>query len=65
MRERLCIALLIAIILLAYGNTLLNGFTMDDELYIFRNPTVTNLSLGGISSRPKPPTSFGRSPTAA
>ncbi len=30
---------------LVYANTLSNGFTMDDELYIFRNPQVTHPTL--------------------
>src|SRR5580704_3111930 len=38
-------ALLLVLVLLAYGNTLVNDFTMDDELYIVRNPQVTSPSL--------------------
>ncbi len=48
MNERRRIALLLAVAILVYGNTLLNSFTMDDELYIFRNPSVTSLSLKGL-----------------
>ena len=29
-KERLCIGLLLAIVVFAYGNTLVNAFTMDD-----------------------------------
>jgi tetratricopeptide (TPR) repeat protein len=39
------IALLLGVTLLAYGNSLANGFTMDDELYILRNPQVTQPSI--------------------
>lgn len=38
------IALLLALTILVYGNTLQNGFTMDDEMYILRNHQVTDLS---------------------
>jgi len=39
------IALLTGITTLVYGNSLFNGFTMDDELYILRNPQVTQHSI--------------------
>lgn len=39
------IVLLLAITVLVYANSLFNGFTMDDELYILRNPQVTQHSL--------------------
>ena len=39
------VALLLAISFAAYANSLFNGFTMDDELYILRNPQVTQHSL--------------------
>jgi len=39
------IALLLGVALLVYGNSLANGFTMDDELYILRNPQVTQHSI--------------------
>ncbi len=42
------VALLLAVSMLVYGNTLLNGFTFDDDPYILRNPTVTNLSVKGL-----------------
>jgi tetratricopeptide (TPR) repeat protein len=48
MSERWRVALLLAVAMLVYGNTLLNSFTMDDELYILRNPAVTSPSLKGL-----------------
>ncbi len=48
MRERIRIALLLAVAMLVYGNTLLNAFTFDDFLYILHNPAVTNFSLSGL-----------------
>lgn len=45
MNERLRIALLLAVVLLVYGNTLRNEFTQDDGLYVFNNPQVTHTSL--------------------
>ena len=48
MSERLGVAILIAAVLLAYGNSLVNDFSMDDNLYILTNPMVTNFSLRGI-----------------
>ena len=44
-KERARVALLFAVVAVAYGNTLWNGFTRDDDLYISRNPQVTNFSL--------------------
>jgi len=41
MQERLRIAFLIAIVTVVYGNTLLNGFAQDDQIYIFENHAVT------------------------
>lgn len=38
-------ALLLAASLLVYGNSLRNGFTLDDEAYIVQNRQVTDLSL--------------------
>jgi tetratricopeptide (TPR) repeat protein len=49
-KERLLIAVLLAAVALAYGNILVNQFTMDDELYILRNPQVTNASTAGFLS---------------
>jgi tetratricopeptide (TPR) repeat protein len=48
MKQSLCIALLLAVVALVYGNTLGNGFTMDDGIYILRNPQVTNVSVRGL-----------------
>lgn len=42
---RVQVALLAVVIAFAYGNSLFNGFTMDDDLYILRNPQVTGHSL--------------------
>ena len=42
---RLQIGLLLGLTFLVYANSLSNGFTMDDELYILRNPQVTQHSL--------------------
>ncbi len=48
MSERTRVALLLAVAMLVYGNTLLNAFTFDDFLYILHNPAVTNFSLSGL-----------------
>src|SRR5271169_3387767 len=45
MNKRLFVALLLAAIALIYGNTLVNGFVSDDELYITRNAQVVDASL--------------------
>src|ERR1700756_4734536 len=45
MKERFLTAVLLAAAVLAYANTLGNQFVMDDELYILRNPQVTDPSL--------------------
>jgi len=42
------VALLLAVAMLVYGNTLLNSFTFDDDPYILHNPTITNLSVSGL-----------------
>jgi protein O-mannosyl-transferase len=48
-RERFYLGLLLAIVVLAYGNTLVNAFTMDDiALYIVRNTQVTHPSLQAL-----------------
>jgi tetratricopeptide (TPR) repeat protein len=39
------ILILVCLTALFYGNSLVNGFTMDDELYILRNRQVTDPSL--------------------
>jgi protein O-mannosyl-transferase len=48
MNERLHVLLLVAVAMLVYGNTLLNGFTLDDDAYILSNPAVTSPSLKGL-----------------
>src|ERR1019366_4950362 len=48
MKERFLIGLLLAAVVLVYGNIVVNQFTMDDELYILRNPQVTNASVSGL-----------------
>jgi tetratricopeptide (TPR) repeat protein len=45
MKERLRIGLLLAALVLVYGNTLRNEFTMDDGLYVVNNPQVTDPSV--------------------
>jgi protein O-mannosyl-transferase len=45
MKNRIAIGLLLAAVVQVYGNTLWNGFTMDDDLYISLNPQVTDLSV--------------------
>lgn len=47
--HRLCIAMLLIVVALAYGNSLFNAFTMDDiVLYIVRNTQVTAPSLRSL-----------------
>ena len=48
MSERWKIVLLLAVSLLVYGNTLRNGFTLDDHGYILRNPAVTSFSMQAL-----------------
>jgi hypothetical protein len=48
MKERLCIGLLLAAVVLVYGNTLVNDFTMDDGLYVANNPQVTAPSVRAL-----------------
>jgi protein O-mannosyl-transferase len=48
MKESLRIGLQLAAVALVYGNTLRNEFTMDDGIYILRNPQVTNASVRGL-----------------
>jgi protein O-mannosyl-transferase len=50
MSERSRVVLLVAVAMLVYGNSLLNGFTMDDRLYIFINPAVTAPSASKLFS---------------
>jgi protein O-mannosyl-transferase len=48
MKERLCAGLLLAVAMLVYGDSLLNDFTQDDELYVVHNQTVTSPSIRGL-----------------
>lgn len=48
MKESLRIGLLLAVVALVYGNSLRNGFTMDDGIYILRNPQVTQVSVHAL-----------------
>ena len=50
MKERLLVGLLLAAVVLVYGNTLVNQFAMDDELYIMRNAQVVDPSLQRLFS---------------
>jgi protein O-mannosyl-transferase len=50
MTKSLRIGLLLAVVTLAYGNTLWNSFTQDDDLYITLNPQVTNASARALLS---------------
>lgn len=42
------IALMVAVSAIVYANSLFNQFTFDDDVYIVRNPVVTNLSVKGL-----------------
>lgn len=48
MNERFRIACLLALAMLVYGNTLLNGFTYDDEAYVLRNQAVRTFNVHGL-----------------
>jgi Tfp pilus assembly protein PilF len=48
MSKRSRVLLLLAVAALLYANTLLNGFTLDDDGNILRNPAVTAPSLSGL-----------------
>ena len=48
MSERTRVALLLSVSILVYVNTLVNGFALDDGLYITRNPAVTHFSIQAI-----------------
>jgi protein O-mannosyl-transferase len=48
MKRHFVIAFLLAVVVLAYGNTLVNSFTLDDKLYIELNPQVTEVSLRAL-----------------
>jgi protein O-mannosyl-transferase len=45
---RLYIGLLLGVVVLVYANSLWNGFTMDDGLYILQNPQVTAPTIRGL-----------------
>ena len=46
--ERLRVMLILGLTLVAYGNSLVNGFAFDDNLYILSNDQVTRPSLTGF-----------------
>ncbi|MGB7436823.1 MAG: hypothetical protein WBW49_15530, partial [Candidatus Acidiferrum sp.] len=48
MSERMRVALLVAVTALVYANSLRNGFTLDDNLYILTNPMMTHFSLKAL-----------------
>lgn len=48
MSEKLKITLLLSIAVVVYANTLLNGFTLDDDVYVVHNPAVTSFSISGL-----------------
>lgn len=50
MKDRFLIGLLLAAVAVVYGNTLVNQFAMDDELYIMRNAQVTDPTLQRLFS---------------
>ena len=64
MKERLLVGLLLAAIALIYGNTLVNEFVSDDELYITRNAQVVDPSLHRLFS-PNPVSNVFRPVTFA
>lgn len=49
-RDRLLAGLLLAAAVLVYGNTLVNQFVLDDELYITRNAQVVDPTLRNLFS---------------
>jgi len=53
-KERLCAAILLIVAALVYSNTFRNAFTWDDlQLYVVKNPQVTDPSLRAIFSAHK------------
>ena len=50
MKQSLRIGLLVAVVALIYANTLWDGFTLDDGVYMLRNPQVTSGSVRSIFS---------------
>jgi tetratricopeptide (TPR) repeat protein len=64
MSLRTQIGLLVAVVAAVYVNSLFNGFTLDDELYILRNPQVTAPSIS-LLCKPNPASSVFRPVTFA
>lgn len=50
MKQSLRIGLLVAVVAVVYANTLWDGFTLDDGIYMLKNPQVTNPSLRAFFS---------------
>jgi Tfp pilus assembly protein PilF len=50
MKERTRLALLLAAAILVYGNTLVNDFAQDDDIYILQNHAVTAHSFRELSA---------------
>ena len=50
MTEGTRVWLLLAIAILVYGNTVVDGFTFDDGVYVLNGPAVTHPSVKGIFS---------------
>jgi Tfp pilus assembly protein PilF len=48
MSERMRLGIVLLVALLVYGNTLLNGFTFDDEAYVLRNQAVKTFNVHGL-----------------
>jgi tetratricopeptide (TPR) repeat protein len=48
MSERMRLGIVLVVALLVYGNTLLNGFTYDDEAYVLRNQAVKTFNVHGL-----------------
>ena len=48
MSERMRLGIVLVVVLLVYGNTLLNGFTYDDEAYVLRNQAVKTFNVHGL-----------------
>jgi uncharacterized membrane protein len=61
MKERVLIGLLLAAVVLVYGNTLANQFTLDDALYILQNPPMP--PRADSLRRTRSPTYFSRLPS--
>jgi protein O-mannosyl-transferase len=64
MSLRTQLGLLLAAVAAVYANSLFNGFALDDELYILRNPQVTAPTIG-LLLHPNPATSVFRPVTFA